>query len=215
MEKKRVFITNFTRFEAVKDGSGRIAIVRDDAGTEIGFEVKGTLTTFDVRNENGYIFTKQSYDKFVDEYFIKNSLNVPLCLLHNDWDPRTLCGIVKSMTKTDSGVEIVGFVFKSAYYYNMIKDQIERGLYQGFSNAGGIMEAEYNSDTDSLIVKDFALMHAAIVCSPADTGAKLKAMNTVFKGFEQKRDDDEPSADEPVPVVNEILQNADDFMMMV
>lgn len=210
MEKKKVYITNFTRFEAVKDGSGRIAIVRDDAGTEIGFEVRGVLTTFDVRNENGHIFTKQSYDKFVDDYFIKNSLNVPLCLLHNDGDPRTLCGIVKSMTKTDSGVEIVGFVFKSAYYYNMIKDQIEKGLYQGFSNAGSIMEAEYNSDTDAVIIKDFALMHAAIVCNPSDTGAKLQVENTVFKGFETQKEQPKPE-----PVVNEILQSADDFMMSV
>lgn len=211
MEKKKVYITNFTRFEAIKDGSGRIEIVRDDAGTEIGFRVRGVLTTFDVRNENGYIFTKQSYDKFVDDYFIANSLNVPLCLLHNDYDPRTLCGIVESMTKTDSGVEIVGFVFKSAYYYNMIKDQIQRGLYQGFSNAGGIMDAEYNSDTDAVIIKDFALMHAAIVCSPADTGAKLQVANTVFKGFEPQKED----KPKPEPVVNEILQSADDFDMCV
>ena len=210
MEKKKVYITNFTRFEAIKDGSGRIAIVRDDAGTEIGFEVKGVLTTFDVRNENGYVFTKQSYDKFVDDYFIKNSLNVPLCLLHNDWDIRSICGYVKSMTKTDSGVEIVGFVPKSAYYYNLIKSYVENGILQGFSNAGGIMDAEWNSDLDAVLIKDFALMHAAIVCSPADTGAKLQVENTVFKGFEPQKVQPEPE-----PVVNEILQSADDFDMCV
>lgn len=209
-EKKKVYITNFTRFEAIKDGSGKIEIVRDDAGTETGFRVRGVLTTFDVRNENGGVFTKQSYDKFVDEYFIKNSLNVPLCINHDDYDPRCLCGIVESMTKTESGVEIVGLVFKSAYYYNMLKDQIERGLYQGFSNAGGIMDAYWDGENDSLIIKEFALLHASIVTTPADTGARLQVMNTAFKGFSVP---DVPKAKEEEQVINEVLQSADDFMM--
>ena len=107
MEKRKCYISNFTKFDSFGDGESKIKVIRDDVGTELGFEVRGTLTTFDVRNENGYVFTRQSYDKFVDDYFISNSLNVPLCMLHNDEDPRTLCGIVKSMTKTESGVEIL------------------------------------------------------------------------------------------------------------
>lgn len=210
MKKKKVCITNFTRFEAVKGGSGKIEIVRDDAGTETGFRVRGVLTTFDVRNVNGEVFTKQSYDKFVDEYFIKNSINVPLCINHDDTDPRCLCGIVESMTKTESGVEIVGLVFRSAYYYTMLKDQIERGLYQGFSNAGGIMDAHWDSENETLVVEAFGLIHASIVTTPADTGARMQVTNTVFKGFGTQK-----AQPESEPVVNEIFQSADDFEMCV
>lgn len=185
MEKKKLYITNFTTL-AAHDGGGRYRVICNEAGEEIGIEVSGTLTTFDVRNENGGVFKKESYDKFVDEYFIANSLNVPLCLYHNDWDIRMVCGVVKSMTKTDSGVDMIGWIPKTAYFYNLIKSQIDNGILQGFSNAGGIMEGSYDQETDTLTITDFALMHAALVASPADTGATLRTVNTVFKGFEKQ-----------------------------
>ena len=185
MEKRKLYVTNFTTL-ASHDGGGRYRIVRNEAGEELGIEVSGTLTTFDVRNENGGVFKKESYDKFVDEYFIANSLNVPLCLYHNDWDIRMVCGVVKSMTKTDSGVEMVGWIPKTAYFYNLIKSQIDNGILQGFSNAGGIMDCNYDPETDTLTIMDFALMHAALVASPADTGATLRTVNTVFRGFEKQ-----------------------------
>ena len=204
MEKKKLYITNFTTL-AAHDGGGRYRVIRNEAGEEIGIEVSGTLTTFDVRNENGGVFKKESYDKFVDEYFIANSLNVPLCLYHNDWDIRMVCGVVKSMTKTDSGVDMIGWIPKTAYFYNLIKSQIDNGILQGFSNAGGIMEGSYDQETDTLTITDFALMHAALVASPADTGARLQTVNTVFKGFE-KTVEAAPSAaaKDETPIDNEV-----------
>lgn len=188
---KQCFITNFTTFTA-HDGGGRYRIVRDETGKEIGIEVLGTLTTFDVRNENGGLFRKESYDKFVDDYFLANSLNVPLCLYHNDWDIRMVCGVVKSMTKTESGVDMVGYIPSTAYFYNLIKAQIDSGILQGFSNAGGIVKAKWEEDEETgevtLDIKEFALIHAALVATPADTGATLRTVNTVFRGFEKQNE---------------------------
>ena len=31
-------------------------------------------------------------------------------------------------------------------------------------------------------------MHAALVASPADTGATLRTVNTIFRGFEKQQD---------------------------
>lgn len=193
MEKK-TYISNFVKFEQVADEGVKIKVVKDESGNELGFEVRGILTTFDVKNVNDYVFTRQSYDKFVDEYFVKNKINVPLCLQHRDDDPRCLCGIVKDMKKTDHGVEIVGFVFRSAYYYGMIKDQIERGLYQGFSNSGYVIDYEYDNENNALIINEFELMHVAIVCTPGDVSAKLSVKNTVFSGFENKEEKKEMDA---------------------
>lgn len=206
MEKKKVYITNFTRLESY-DGGSKVRITTDAEGNETGFEVRGTLTTFDVRNENGGIFRKDSYDKFVDEYFIANSLNVPVCLYHNDTDIRNVCGKVKEMTKTDNGVDIVAWIPRRAYYYNLIKAQIEDGILQGFSNAGGVTDGEYDPETDTLNITQFALLHAALVATPADTGATLKTENTVFKGFAhdvevenetKKEDNSDQRTDAPV-----------------
>ena len=181
MNKKRIEVKSFATLTSYDDNDGKIKIVRNDAGEEIGFEVKGTLTKFDYRNENDATFKSGSYDKFVDEYFIRNSLNVPVCLQHNDYDIRNICGKVKELTKTESGVEVVAYVPKSAYYYNLIKNYIQEGILQGFSNAGYALEGEY-SEKDGFSIEEFALLHVALVTTPADVNGVFQ-QNTIFKGF--------------------------------
>lgn len=193
--KKRLIIRNFTTLEAFESGQ-RYRVVRNEAGEELGIEVSGVLTTFDVPNENDTEFTKESYDKFVDDYFIAHSVNVPLVLYHNDTDPRTVAGIVKSMTKTSGGVEIVGWIPRTAYYYNLIKSQISEGILQGFSNAGGVRDWELDEENNALKVTDFALLHASLVATPADTGAMMETQNTVFSGFGEDPIDNEVKPEE-------------------
>lgn len=193
--KKKLIIRNFTTLKAFEGGQ-RYRVVRNEAGEETGIEVSGMLTTFDVPNENGTEFTRESYDKFVDDYFIAHSVNVPLVLYHNDTDPRTVAGVVKSMKKTDSGVEIVGWIPRSAYYYNLIKSQISEGILQGFSNAGDVRDWERDEENNALKITDFALLHASLVATPADTGAMMEAQNTVFSGFGDDPIDNEVKPEE-------------------
>ena len=187
--KKKLYIKNFTTLTSYEGGQ-RFKVVRDEKGEELGIEVSGVLTTFDVPNENGTEFTKESYDKFVDEYFIAHSVNVPLVLYHNDTDPRTVAGIVKKLTKTKDGVELVGWIPRTAYYYNLIKAQIAEGILQGFSNAGGMRDYEWDEENNAIKVTDFALLHASLVATPADTGAWLDTQNTIFNGFESPIDNE-------------------------
>lgn len=188
MEKKKIEVKNFTTFKSFDDG-GKVRIVRNDAGEEVGFELSGTLTRFDYRNENDITFKSGSYDRFVDDYFISHSLNVPVCLQHNDYDIRSVCGKVKEMSKTDSGVDVVVYVPKSAYYYNLIKNFVNEGILQGFSNAGYAMVADYSSE-EGEIVSEFALLHVALVTTPADVNGIFRK-NTVFKGFKEEDKEDE------------------------
>ena len=194
--KKKLYIKNFTTLTSYEGGQ-RYKVIRNEAGEELGIEVSGVLTTFDVPNENGTEFTKESYDKFVDEYFIAHSVNVPLVLYHNDTDPRTVAGIVKKLTKTKDGVELVGWIPRTAYYYNLIKAQISEGILQGFSNAGGMRDYEWDEENNAIKVKDFALLHASLVTTPADTGAWLDTQNTVFNGFEAPIDNEVNPKNEP------------------
>lgn len=187
MEKKKIEVKNFTTFKSFYDG-GKVRIVKNEAGEEIGFELSGTLTKFDYRNENDMTFKSGSYDRFVDDYFISHSLNVPVCLQHNDCDIRNVCGKVKEMTKTDSGVDVVVYVPKSAYYYNLIKNYVNEGILQGFSNAGYATVADWSSE-DGEIISEFALLHVALVTTPADVNGIFRK-NTLFKGFGQEKEDE-------------------------
>lgn len=188
MEKRKIEVKNFTTFKSFDDG-GKVRIVKNDAGEEIGFELSGTLTKFDYRNENDMTFKSGSYDRFVDDYFISHSLNVPVCLQHNDCDIRNVCGKVKEMTKTESGVDVVVYIPKSAYYYNLIKNYVNEGILQGFSNAGYATVADWNSE-DGEIVSEFALLHVALVTTPADVNGIFRK-NTLFKGFNQEKEDED------------------------
>lgn len=184
MEKQ--LINNFIRLTS-SDGGKRYRVLTDDAGNELGIEVSGVLTTFGEVNENGYIFESGSYDRSVEKYFEANKLNVPLCLYHDDANPDTLCGIVTTLEKTERGIEIVGRIKpNSAKLYKFIKAQLDDGILQGFSNAGFIADGVYDEAAGAVRVKDFELLHAALVATPADTGATLRTVNTIFKGFEKK-----------------------------
>ena len=203
MEKQRV--NNFIRLTA-SDGGKRYRVLTDEAGNELGIEVAGVLTTFGEVNENGYIFESGSYDRSVEKYFEANKLNVPLCLYHDDANPDTLCGIVTTLEKTDNGIEIVGRIKpNSAKLYKFIKAQLDDGILQGFSNAGFIADGVYDETAGAVRVKDFELIHAALVATPADTGATLRTVNTVFKGFE-KTEEAAPSAaaKDETPIDNEV-----------
>ena len=203
MEKQR--INNFIRLTA-NDGGKRYRVLTDEAGNELGIEVAGVLTTFGEVNENGYIFEKESYDRSVEKYFEANKLNVPLCLYHDDANPDTLCGIVTTLEKTDKGIEIVGRIRpNSAKLYKFIKAQLDDGILQGFSNAGFIADGVYDEAAKAVRVKDFELIHAALVATPADTGATLRTVNTIFKGFE-KTVEAAPSAaaKDETPIDNEV-----------
>ena len=202
MEKQR--INNFIRLTA-SEGGKRYRVLMDEAGNELGIEVSGVLTTFGEVNENGYIFESGSYDRSVEKYFEANKLNVPLCLYHDDANPDTLCGIVTTLEKTERGIEITARIRpNSAKLYKFIKAQLDDGILQGFSNAGFIADGVYDDTVGAVRVKDFELIHAALVATPADTGATLRTVNTIFKGFDKQT---EPKAAEHTEAEEEPIDN--------
>jgi hypothetical protein len=52
------------------------------------------------------------------------------------------------------------------------------------------MDYEWDEENGAMKVTEFALMHASLVATPADTGAWLEAQNTVFHGFEAPIDNE-------------------------
>lgn len=193
-------ISDFVKFNSYEGGK-KYKVLTNANGEETDIELRGRLTTFDMKNANGYKFKSDSYDKYVDEYFIANSLNVPVCLLHNDTDIRNLCGKVTEMVKNEDGIDIVVKVPKCSYYYNLIKGHIDAGVLQGFSNYGGLVAGWYDDEDDSLVIEKFQLLHAALVCNPGDTTATFDTVaDTKFVGFEPRKaevvENNEKSIDE-------------------
>ena len=182
---KRLNIKNYALLE--KAANKKVYKERlNDKGEEVGIELRGMLTTFDVQNENGQVFEKNSYDRSVESYFVNNNLNVPVKLLHNETDIRHMIGVVEKMENNEKGIVIDVFIPKFAYYYNLTKGWLDLGVLQGFSNHG--FSSDYVENENGLLIKDFDLINVAIVDTPADA-AGFEMSNTSFVGFKDKIED--------------------------
>lgn len=186
MEKKeKIFVENFAKINSF-DGSNKIKIVKDENGKEVGFELKGQLTEFGVRNANGFKFDPSSYDRFIDDYLQPNHFNIPVNIKHNDRDFQHVAGKVTTLEKTDKGVSITVMIPSWAYAYNWMKNAVNDGVLQAFSNYGPIIEGNYEEETDTINVKSFDILHVALVELPGDVTSKFQAQNTKFVGFEKQ-----------------------------
>lgn len=180
---KGLLVHNYAAFIPEQEGEKRYKVVTNDANEEIGIEVRGYVTDFTSVNANGQKFEKNSYDEWVNGYFEKNDLNIPIDLMHVR-DMQHLAGICKKFVKKSDGVEITAFIPKGVYFYNLIKLLIDNGVLQGFSNMGYMTDWDYDRQTDCYIVKGFALISISLVDVPADVSTKFITNSTKFEGFE-------------------------------
>lgn len=154
-----------------------------------GMLVSGMLTRFWETNYNGFRFEPGSYDKCIAEYFEANGLNVPLTVQHNDNDIRHVVGRVTKMEKRDDGVYMEAVVLSGHPEFDTVKCLIEGGVLQGFSNYGWADGCE-RTDDGAIIVKEFSLLSASLVTTPADVSGKLEMRNTRFEGFSLNKEEE-------------------------
>ncbi len=163
---------------------------------EGGIRVKGYLTVFNEVNENGYDFTPESYDRACD-YYVKAGVDIPLCLFHRDNTIADLVGVVTDLNRDSHGIAIVAEVYDFSPSFNWVKNAIDKGMLNGFSNCGYIVNAK-NGENGTLVIEDFVLMHAALVPMPADVKATFSNTRiTLENGNENK----EAAAVEAKPTV--------------
>lgn len=207
MEKQeKLFVENFAKINSF-DGSNKIRIIKDENGKEVGFELKGQLTEFGVRNANGYKFDPSSYDRFIEEYLQPNHFNIPVNIKHNDRDFQHVAGKVTMLEKTDNGVSITVMIPSWAYAYNWMKNAVNDGVLQAFSNFGPITEGNYEEGTNTINVKSFDIFHVALVELPGDVTSKFQTQNTIFKGFEIKQTRTETEESVNVTATEEPIDN--------
>lgn len=185
----RTEFMNYILLQKIKEG-GKIEIVRldpkDETSAEIGFRVSGVATTFNVRNVNGGIFQTGDFDKTIREYFKRNNINMTCPVEHDsEFDNR---GVFETVENTDETLNVSAIFYADCCSkYEVIKNQILRGILQGFSTYGWVY------DTGEVFLDSISL-----VANPADAGAKL-FKNTKYIGFEEEE------KDEPIIFINDYL----------
>lgn len=138
-----------------------------------GLIIKGYETKFGKTNENGEQYEKDCLDEFINEYYIKNKLNIPVTIQHRD-DIRHLAGRVLLVEVNTVGFYFVCYIPKTYRYYEDVLNDIKNGILQGMSKEGYVqwndMDYKYDEDGyfDHVVYKKFRLTAMSIVSTPAN-----------------------------------------------
>lgn len=168
-------------------------------GTELGEKgldgivLSGMETAFGVTNANGERYTREALDKFVQDYFVANDLNIPLTLMHGERF-EDIIGKVLSIDVTDEGFKILAYIPKTAPRYETVKSFLQEGILQGFSKEGWATGYEEKPDEDGnsyIEISELALTAVSLVTTPANALGfdSIKVTNATKFRKQYKMDD--------------------------
>ena len=177
---ERLIIKDTTKINDLKevDNIQLSTITKVDTDIEMlsGMIISGFEMKFGKVNENREMFEPTCIDDYMQDYFVKNKLNVPVTLLHCG-DFFHLVGRVLVVQTSTTGFYFVVYIPKTEVLYSQIRDKIKEGILQGFSKEGWAddYEAKYTKDGafDYIIVKKMTIVNLSIVSTPAN-GVKFE-----------------------------------------
>lgn len=151
------------------------------------FVVAGYFKKWANQNLNLERYESTAYDEFIEEYFVKNKLNVVVNLMHGQ-DFEDLAGKIVLMEKNTVGIWVEVEISKHAINYANILGMIEEGILQGFSDEGYSTDYDVKFDSDGnfshYVIKKANLLRVSLVDTPAEATAKFSIQNaTNFEGF--------------------------------
>lgn len=138
-----------------------------------GLIIKGYETKFGKTNENGERYDKSCLDEFIEQYYIKNKLNIPVTIQHRD-DIRHLCGRVLLVEVNSVGFYFVVYIPRTYRYYADVLNNVREGILQGLSKEGFccwedfIPHRDKNDDIEYWEIRKFRLTAMSIVATPAN-----------------------------------------------
>lgn len=144
---------------------------QDDKQILDGLILRGYETKFNRTNENGERYTKEALDDFLENYFIKNKLNMPLTIQHKD-DIMHIVGRVLIVEVNSVGFYFVCYIPRAIPQYAHVKALIEEGVLQGLSKEGWATDFSYkftkDGDVDYVQINKMDLLAMSIVTTPAN-----------------------------------------------
>lgn len=149
------------------------AITKNDEDTERlnGLLVYGYEMKFGKTNENGERYSKEAFDDFLNNYFIKNKLNLPVDVQHSQAVEDCVGRIIYAEVNT-TGLYFVAYIPRKVQKYDCVRVLLEEGILQGFSKYGYATDYEYKYDKygniDFLQINKFDLLSISLVTTPAN-----------------------------------------------
>lgn len=152
-----------------------------------GLLIYGYETKFaDGTNENGERFSKDALDKFLEEYYVKRKLNMPLTVQHG-WSRADAIGRVLIIEVNSVGFYFVCYIPKGVEGYDDIKLKISEGILQGLSKEGwstkGKIFRNKEGEFDYYLVEEMEMLGVSLVTTPAN-GNPLEKAREIRNGLQ-------------------------------
>lgn len=143
----------------------------DDVEKLDGLIIKGYEMKWGATNENGERYAQGAFDDFINNYYIKNGLNVVVDVQH-DPRPEWLCGRLLYIETNTVGFYLVAYIPRTEQAFEAVKSKLQNGLLQGFSKYGFVDDGHYvfkdNGKVDYFQIDKVRLFAASLVATPAN-----------------------------------------------
>ena len=143
----------------------------DDVEKLDGLIIKGYEMKWGKTNENGERYAQGAFDDFINNYYIKNGLNVVVDVQH-DTRPEWLCGRLLYIETNTVGFYLVAYIPRTEQAFEAVKSKLQNGLLQGFSKFGFVDDGHYvfkdNGKVDYFQIDKIRLFAASLVATPAN-----------------------------------------------
>lgn len=156
------------------DGVEAKTITKDDADNRVlnGLIISGYETKFsDAKNTNGEVYVKGCLNDCIENYFVKNKLNIPCDVFHLT-DIDHAAGVVLILEENSVGFYFTVYIPKTYCNYDKLLNLIKIGYVQGFSKYGWATDYEYkylsNGDFSHIEIKKMDLYRVSLVDVPAN-----------------------------------------------
>ena len=143
----------------------------DDVEKLDGLIIKGYEMKWGATNENGERYAQGAFDDFINNYYIKNGLNVVVDVQHYV-DPFWLCGRLLYIETNTVGFYLVAYIPRTEQAFEAVKSKLQNGLLQGFSKYGFVDDGHFvfkdNGEVDYFQIDKIRLFAASLVATPAN-----------------------------------------------
>ena len=162
-------------------------LMRSFTETGEGLILTGYEMFYGVVNGNGERYEVGAFDNFIEEYFVKNKLNMPVTVQHGD-RLEDIVGRVLEIETDERGFSFKVLVSNKLPKFSIVKTMVEEGMLQGFSKEGWATDYWFNKD-GIMEIKEMWVTAVSLVTTPAN-GLHFKEVSNDLKFTKKKNTKD-------------------------
>lgn len=167
----------------------------EDTALLDGLIIRGYEMEWGKINENRELYTKDAFDKFIQNYFVERDFNLVVDIEHAGHDPQWLAGRVIYAEINSRGMYYIVYVPRTYVHFEMVRNLLQEGILQGFSKMGYATKIDCDNDENGdwyEIISEFKLLAMSLVSTPAngmqfEKLQEVKRNGLVFRNIETEQ----------------------------